>query len=374
MADAEAAEVEADDVVHMFWIGEGPVPDFPRKCIASYAAVGNCVNLWLYPQQRTREEAAAAVPKGAILRDANDIITLEKALEIGYFHGMGPDLDWPGWSTFADLFRYELLFREGGWWCDADSIAVRRLADAGFPPGAHVLATERWRPGGYRNIILAIPKPCPEADRLGLDLINGGSREEAKAFREAQDAQLVDCCVLTNSHIRAPKGSKLMRACADELRPLMETYAQQCKDFKLGDESVEWGLPTGGEGLRIIQEQAAARIMEGGAEGQELLAAICHYACFNPVEIDDFPGGMRVLNGERAVPAVTCTIHLFGMMRANWKVLKLEMPEVFKVEQEATNQQLLTEIRKVEAQKIKAERERKKREAAEKREIAEKQQ
>jgi len=216
-----------------------------------------------------------------------------------------------------------------------------------------------------RNIILAVPKPgAPGAESLGLDFIIGGTREEAKAFREAQDAKLADCCVITNSHIRAPRGSALMRACADELRPLMEAYAKQCKESRLGDEAVEWAVPTGGEGLRIFQEQAASRILAGDAEGQELLSAISHYAVFNPVEIDDFPGGMRVLQGERPLPMVSCTVHLFGMMRANWRVLRLEMPESFTILREETNDQLLTEIRKVEAQRLRAERDRKKREAA----------
>merc|ERR1712146_215761 len=114
------------------------------------------------------------------------------------------------------------------------------------------------------------------------------------------------------------------RNCADELRQLMEAYATQCKEHTLGDETVEWALPTGGEGLRIFQEQVAARVVAGGVEAEGMLMAAQHYAAFNPVEIDDFPGGMRVLKGERPVPQATCTVHCFGMIRDNWKVMNFK--------------------------------------------------
>lgn len=154
-----------------------------------------------------------------------------------------------------------------------------------------------------------------------------------------------------------------MRACADELRPLMEAYSAQCRKHRLGDESVVWSLPTGGEGLRIFQEQVAARIAGGGPEAIDYLLAVQHYAVFNPVEIDDFPGGMRVLHGERPLPAVTRTVHFFGMIRDQWKLLKMRIPDPFNIALDDHNEQLLVDIKKIEAQR---ERERRRKLAAEK--------
>lgn len=346
---------EADYVVHMLWIGEGNIPDFQSRCIASWATAGNSVHLWTYPQQQRH---LVALPENVTVRDANEILPLSVALDMGYYHGMGPQLRWPSWSTFADLFRYELLYEKGGWWCDADSIGVRCLRDAPLPRRGHVLATERWRPGGYRNITLAVPKPGSTSEGSRTAFLLGGNREEAKVWREAQCAKAVDCCVLTNSHIWAPRGSPLMRACADELRPLMEAYASQCRGGHLGDEAVDWALPTGGEGLRIFQEQAGARMSAPGPNADELLAGVQHYAVFNPVEIDDFAGAMRVLRGERPVPAAACAVHVFGLIRDNWKALRFEVPSTFSIVRDDHNEQLLTDIKKVEAAKVRAERQR----------------
>jgi len=362
MASSAATAADAIDTVHMLWVGDGVMPDFAFRCIASYAALGHLVHLWLYPQQFPSDgEEPSPLPEGVHRRDANEIIPFATALDIGYYHGMGPQLRFSSWSTFADLFRYELLFREGGWWCDADSVAVQRLDTYGFPPQAHIFATEAWRPVGYRNIILAVPRPgspgAASSSRPPVEYISGDfSREEGKAWRDARAEEPVHCSVLTNSHIRAPAGSALMRACADELRPLMEAYAVQCREHALGDESVEWALPTGGEGLRIFQEQIANRITAGDLEAEEYLAGVQHYAVFNPAEIDDFPGGMRVLKGERPVPHATCTMHCFGMMRDSWKTMRLEVPDPFNIVRDPDNDQLLTSIKQVEAAKMRAER------------------
>jgi len=342
-----------EEVVHMLWIGQD-IPDFAYRCIASYPTSGHKVFLWVYPQEQADY---SKLPPGVVPCDANNIIPLETARRIGFYHGMGPNLKWPSWSTFSDLFRYELLFQQGGWWCDADSISVQCLYSAGFAnDNSHVFATEKWRPGGYRNIIFAVPKPGTASAGERPEFINGGTRQETKAWRESWEDAPVHCCVLTNSHIRAPQGSQLMRACADILRPLMEAYSEQVSEHQLGDEAVDWALPTGGEGLRIFQEQVATSIVEGGGIADEFLAAVQHYAVFNPVEIEDFPGGMRVLKGDRHIPSCTCTAHFFGMIRDSWKLLKFEIPKDFNIIRDEDNAQLLTDIKKVEAAKIRAER------------------
>ena len=147
-----------------------------------------------------------------------------------------------------------------------------------------------------------------------------------------------------------------MRACADELRPLLMKYSQQCKEHSPGDVRVDWALPSGGEGLRIFQEQVARIIASGGPEANAMLSAVQHYIVFNPVEIGDFPGGMRVLLGERPLPSATRTVHLFGMMRDNWKLTKMEIPRAFNLVLDDHNDQLYVDIKKVEAQRERAKR------------------
>merc|ERR1712146_695836 len=98
------------------------------------------------------------------------------------------------------------------------------------------------------------------------------------------------------------------------------------------------------------------RIAGGGRDANEYLTATQHYAVFNPVEIDDFPGGMRVLRGERPLPAVTRTVHFFGMIRDQWKLLKMPIPNPFNVALDDHNEQLLVNIKRLEAQREREQR------------------
>src|SRR5690606_11933608 len=57
------------------------------------------------------------VPNGVIIRDANEIISHKKIF-----------LDSRGsYASFADWFRFKMLFELGGWWSDLDSICVKHI-------------------------------------------------------------------------------------------------------------------------------------------------------------------------------------------------------------------------------------------------------
>ena len=71
------------------------------------------------------------------------------------------------WAGKADVMRYEILLNHGGFFCDADSLCVRRLDDwlldrecfAGFE-------NEKVRPGLVANGYIGAVKGCPLMQKL----------------------------------------------------------------------------------------------------------------------------------------------------------------------------------------------------------------
>lgn len=59
------------------------------------------------------------VPDGITVLDGNEILSAESIFENTFDETPGKTF-----TTFSNLFRLELLLREGGWWFDADMVAI----------------------------------------------------------------------------------------------------------------------------------------------------------------------------------------------------------------------------------------------------------
>src|SRR5262245_941944 len=118
----------------MFWHG-GPLPLYAWPCMRSFIERGHAVRLYAYEPLE--------MPRGVLAADARTILPIE---EIVRYHGI---------EAFADVFRYELLFREGGWWADVDVLC---LTDR-LPAAMYAWAEEE--PGVVNNAILKFPKAEP---------------------------------------------------------------------------------------------------------------------------------------------------------------------------------------------------------------------
>jgi len=92
------------------WIGQ--IGLLERLSMASFLANGHPYHLYVYEDQPD-------VPPGVKLMDAADILPREKIFQYPKQQAKG------GYSGFANLFRYCLLERNGGWWCDTDLICLR---------------------------------------------------------------------------------------------------------------------------------------------------------------------------------------------------------------------------------------------------------
>lgn len=108
--------VVPQQVIQTFW-HRGRLSRLEQLSIRSFQAHGHEVHLYSY-------EPLEGVPQGTATFDAATVMPWDAAYE-------GSNA---GISGFANAFRYELLSRNGGWWCDLDVVAC-----APFPRPKHCL-------------------------------------------------------------------------------------------------------------------------------------------------------------------------------------------------------------------------------------------
>lgn len=106
------------DFVNGLWIGKTLSP-LELLCLNSFTALGHTFRLWMYQQPDT------PLPDGVIVMDANDIIPHDQVFAYNntdqFGHGKG------SYAGFSDVFRYKLLYENGGWWTDMDVVCVKPL-------------------------------------------------------------------------------------------------------------------------------------------------------------------------------------------------------------------------------------------------------
>ena len=71
-------------------------------------------HLWIFKFDKIKN-----VPKGIFVKDGNDI--LDKSEIFTYKNG--------SYSAFSNLFRFTLLYKNGGYWADTDLICMKSLKD-----------------------------------------------------------------------------------------------------------------------------------------------------------------------------------------------------------------------------------------------------
>jgi len=105
-------------IVNGLWIGS-KLSDIELLTINSFIDKGHIFFLWVY------DEIENKLPEGVILKSANEMIPKEKIFSYinknQYGHGKG------SYAGFSDIFRYKLLYENGGWWTDMDVICLKFL-------------------------------------------------------------------------------------------------------------------------------------------------------------------------------------------------------------------------------------------------------
>lgn len=98
------------NTIQSLWVG-GEVSLFEQLSIASFISNGHDYHLYTYKNIK--------VPEGAVLKDANKIIP-----KVNIFKDK---ISSKSYTQFADIFRYRLLSEKGGWWCDTDTVCLKRF-------------------------------------------------------------------------------------------------------------------------------------------------------------------------------------------------------------------------------------------------------
>jgi glycosyl transferase-like sugar-binding protein/alpha 1,4-glycosyltransferase len=97
-------------LIQMFWHGR-PLSRIERLSMASFVANGHAVHLHTY-------EAVEGIPSGVTLKDARTILPATSI----FHHAKSGSI-----AAFADLFRYRLLYEQGGIWADTDMVCLQPL-------------------------------------------------------------------------------------------------------------------------------------------------------------------------------------------------------------------------------------------------------
>ncbi len=106
-----------------------------RLSLASFLANGHEFHLYSY-------EPVDGVPRGTVLRDANEILPSDRVF--AYRSGFGRG----SYSGGSNFFRYKLLLDRGGWWTDTDVVCLQAFKF----PSEHVLAAEHADPAVGRIV------------------------------------------------------------------------------------------------------------------------------------------------------------------------------------------------------------------------------
>ena len=95
------------------WIGD--LTPIQELSIRSFLKNGHRYKLWVYDMENFIDLVEDL--RGVELEDANQI--LDKKYIFKHWSG--------NLATFADIFRYKLLYERGGWWVDLDLVCLRKL-------------------------------------------------------------------------------------------------------------------------------------------------------------------------------------------------------------------------------------------------------
>jgi hypothetical protein len=137
--------------VNMFWHGQR-LPPLAWACMRSFADRGHRLRVFCYHDLE--------IPAGVELADAGSVLSREVGLDE---HRVV--------AAFSDIFRYELLYKYGGWWVDTDVFCLTPH----LPSEPYAWAEQE--PGIVNGAILRFPKN----DALCSKLLGKARKRRRKA-------------------------------------------------------------------------------------------------------------------------------------------------------------------------------------------------
>lgn len=110
--------MEKNDVANFFWVGQLTFQEF--ACFNSFLKNGFTVNIWTYDNE-LQDSNNYLKEEEFNIKNAEEI--LPSTLLRNFYQGR----ERGSISSFSNLFRYQLLIREGGWWFDADCFCIKNI-------------------------------------------------------------------------------------------------------------------------------------------------------------------------------------------------------------------------------------------------------
>ncbi|WYL93973.1 MAG: glycosyltransferase [Gloeotrichia echinulata IR180] len=101
----------SNKIIQGLWIG-GELSIMEQLSINSFIKSGHEYHLYVYSDVKN-------IPKNTVIKDGNQILPSERIFTHKSGWGKG------SYAGFADLFRYHLLKKIGGWWVDTDVICLK---------------------------------------------------------------------------------------------------------------------------------------------------------------------------------------------------------------------------------------------------------
>lgn len=145
-------------IVNGLWIGK-KLSNIEILTIKSFIRNGHEFRLWLYDALET------PIPDGVIVKDATEIIARENVFNYKKANQWGEGKG--SYAGFSDVFRYKLLYENGGWWVDMDVTCIKPL--------------DFEEPYVFRNhdklAVVGNVMKCPPKSQLMLDCYNKASVE-----------------------------------------------------------------------------------------------------------------------------------------------------------------------------------------------------
>lgn len=362
-AAGAAAEEGARVRVHTLWVGP-TLPPWVLQCVESYLRTGHIVAFWAFFREERQGDVPALkalcrqYPRHLETCEASAVAPYAAAARM-YFHGMGPEGRWRGWAPFSDWFRYSVIASYGGWWVDADGVSARSLrglvaaggeAAGGTAAGGRrlVVCTERHRLDRRTVGAVAVARPRGGCRSEEAELHGAGRQLRAGDFappglhegpgtegfwawaRRARQAGL-EVGLVTNSHFYAPRNMPEMHALADEMRGLLEGYAQgvaargpaAAQELDANGQ-LRGGLKSGNMGMLLFQ-RCVRRLMS--SPDASARPCVLHWSVFNPVGATEAQRMHRVLRGAETLHGEQVrSVHIFRQIRDEWGRLGLNMP------------------------------------------------
>ena len=125
-----------DIIVQSLWVG----PRLSRMeyySIKSFLTLGYKYHLYTY-------EKVKNIPKGTIVKDANEIMPRKEVFNLKSTY-----------LPFSDIWRYKMLHDKGNYWVDLDMIAIKKFD---FENEVYVFSSERTiQEGAYRSYSKKVP-------------------------------------------------------------------------------------------------------------------------------------------------------------------------------------------------------------------------